>query len=76
MARNDSTRKAKQDHIGEPDPDLLTHIQTLGLSTVADYLGWCAQHGFTVSTRQRRPSPHPACPKPTTGLLSQGHRSP
>jgi hypothetical protein len=50
MARNDSTRKPKNDRTDEPDPDLLTHIQSLGLSTVADYLGWCALHGFSRRT--------------------------
>src|SRR5690349_17943316 len=50
MARNDSTRKPKQDRTCDPDPDLLEHIQSLGLSTVEDYLGWCARHGFSRRT--------------------------
>jgi hypothetical protein len=50
MARNDSTRKPKKDRSDDPDPDLLAHIRSLGLSTVADYLGWCARHGFSRRT--------------------------
>jgi hypothetical protein len=50
MARNDSTRKPKQDCTAEPDPDLLAHIRSLGLSTVEDYLAWCARHGFSRRT--------------------------
>jgi hypothetical protein len=48
MDRHD--RKPKKDRIDEPDPDLMTHIRSLGLSTVQDYLGWCAQHGFSRRT--------------------------
>ncbi|HEV3263202.1 MAG TPA: hypothetical protein VG013_40580 [Gemmataceae bacterium] len=43
-------RKPKKDRNNEPDPALLTHIRSLGLSTVEDYLGWCAQHGFSRRT--------------------------
>src|SRR5262245_34844152 len=43
-------RKPKKDRTDEPDPDLMTHIQSLGLSTVEDYLGWCARHGFSRRT--------------------------
>lgn len=50
MARYDSMRKLKKDRTDEPDPDLLTHIHSLGLSTVEDYLGWCARHGFSRRT--------------------------
>ena len=50
MARHDSTRKPKKDRTDAPDPDLLAHIQSLGLSTVEDYLGWCARHGFSRRT--------------------------
>jgi hypothetical protein len=50
MARNDFTRKPKKDRTDAPDPDLLAHIQSLGLSTVADYLGWCARNGFSRRT--------------------------
>jgi len=42
--RND--RKPKKDRTNELDPDLLTHIRSLGLSTVEEYRGWCAQNGF------------------------------
>src|SRR5271165_4218794 len=44
MDRND--RKPKKGRTNEPDPDLLTHIRSLGLSTVEEYRGWCAQNGF------------------------------
>src|ERR1700741_1556367 len=50
MARNDFTRKPKKDRRDEPDPDLMAHIQSLGLLTVEDYLGWCARHGFSRRT--------------------------
>jgi chorismate mutase len=43
-------RKAKKDRTSEPDPDLVQHIQSLGLSTVEDYIAWCAQHGFSRRT--------------------------
>jgi hypothetical protein len=43
-------RKPKQDHSDEPDPDLLTHIRSLGLSCVEDYVSWCAEHGFSRRT--------------------------
>jgi hypothetical protein len=39
-------RKPKHDCTDDADPDLLTHIRSLGLSTVEDYIGWCARHGF------------------------------
>src|SRR5690348_2267317 len=43
------TRKPKQ--VSEQaDPDLLAHIRSLGLQTVAEYLGWCAQNGFSRRT--------------------------
>lgn len=48
MDRHD--RKPKKDRTNEPDPDVLTHIQSLGLTTVEDYIGWCAQHGFSRRT--------------------------
>jgi hypothetical protein len=50
MDRHD--RKPKKDCTDEPDPDLLMHIRSLGLSTVQDYLGWCAQHGFSRRTNK------------------------
>ena len=43
-------RKPRKDHTDEPDPDLLTHIQSLGLLCVEDYISWCAQHGFSRRT--------------------------
>jgi hypothetical protein len=48
MNRHD--RKMKKDRTDDLDPDLLTHIQSLGLATVEDYLGWCARHGFSRRT--------------------------
>jgi hypothetical protein len=48
MDRHD--RKPKKDRTDGPDPDLLTHIRSLGLATVGDYLGWCARHGFSRRT--------------------------
>ncbi len=38
--------KPKKDRTDKPDPGLLKHIQSLGLSTVEEYLGWCSQNGF------------------------------
>src|SRR5438445_13400800 len=48
MDRRD--RKPKKDRTDEPDPDLLMHIQSLGLATVEDYIGWCVQRGFSRRT--------------------------
>src|SRR5258708_321312 len=39
-------RKPKQT-VSEDDPDLLTHIRSLGLNTVAEYVGWCGGNGFS-----------------------------
>src|SRR5437763_4038029 len=50
MPRNECTHKPKKDRTDEPNPDLLTHIRSLGLSTVEEYLGWCARHGFSRRT--------------------------
>ena len=50
MARPRPTRKPKQDRADAPDPDLLEHVQSLGLSTVEDYVGWCGRHGFSRRT--------------------------
>ena len=36
MDRND--RKPKKDRTSEPDPDLLMHIRSLGLSNVEEYI--------------------------------------
>src|SRR5579884_667701 len=52
MARNDSNDKSKQDRNDEPDLDLLKHIRSLGLSSVEDYLRWCARHGFSRRTNK------------------------
>ncbi len=46
MAPNRSPRKPRTQRTEEPDPQLLAHIQSLGLATVDDYLAWCARHGF------------------------------
>ena len=35
-------RKPKQEVSDEPDPDLMLHVRSLGLKTVAEYVGWCA----------------------------------
>jgi hypothetical protein len=43
-------RKEKKDRTSEADPDLVQHIQSIGLSTVEDYIAWCAQHGFSRRT--------------------------
>lgn len=48
MDRHD--RKPKKDRVSEPDPDLLAHIQSLGLVAIEDYISWCAQHGFSRRT--------------------------
>ena len=48
MDRHD--RKPKKDRASEADPDLLAHIQTLGLVAIEDYISWCAQHGFSRRT--------------------------
>ena len=50
MGRND--RKPKQERTNQPDPSLLTHIRSLGLSTVEEYAAWCAQHGFGRQMRK------------------------
>lgn len=50
MDRHD--RKPKKDRTDEPDADLLTHIQSLGLATVEDYIGWCARFGFSRRTNK------------------------
>jgi hypothetical protein len=47
MDRHD--RKPKKDRT-EPDPALLSHIRSLGLETVEEYIGWCARHGFSRRT--------------------------
>src|SRR5438874_663446 len=39
-------RKPKKDRFTDPDPDLLKHIQSLGLVGVEDYIAWCVEHGF------------------------------
>ncbi|MCA9017980.1 MAG: hypothetical protein KDA77_21835, partial [Planctomycetaceae bacterium] len=36
------------------DPDLLQHIQLLGLETVKEYRQWCVQNGFQNHIRKRR----------------------
>ena len=43
-------RNEKKDRTSEADPDLVQHIQSIGLSTVEDYIAWCAQHGFSRRT--------------------------
>jgi hypothetical protein len=42
--------KPKKDRAEDPEPDLLAHIQSLGLSTVEDYIDWCARHKFSRRT--------------------------
>jgi hypothetical protein len=43
-------RKPKHEIGDESDPDLTLHVRSLGLKTVAEYVGWCAQHGFSRRT--------------------------
>jgi hypothetical protein len=50
MALNDSTRKPKKDPTDQADPDLRAHISSLGLTSVEDYIAWCARHGFSRRT--------------------------
>jgi hypothetical protein len=56
MSRND--RKPKADRTCEPDPYLQSHIRSLGLSAVDEYVAWCLRHGFGRRTdkdwRQRQ----------------------
>lgn len=47
MSPTTSTKKAKQDSAAEADPALLRHIESLHLGSVAEYLDWCSQHGFS-----------------------------
>ncbi len=39
-------RRGDQAVAAEPDPDLIRHIRSLGLQTVAEYRRWCADNGF------------------------------
>lgn len=50
MARNDQIRKPKKEVGTEPDPDLLAHVESLGLTAIDDYVAWCARHGFSRRT--------------------------
>lgn len=50
MAQTDPIRKPKPEFSDAPDPDLLRHIQSLGLRTIPEYVAWCAQHGFSRRT--------------------------
>lgn len=47
MARFDSIRKPKKVRAEGPDPDMLSHIRSLGLRGVEEYLDWCSRHGFS-----------------------------
>lgn len=47
MKLHDQIRKPKGADADKPDPDLIAHIELLGLKTVDDYLAWCALHGFS-----------------------------
>lgn len=49
MARPDCVRKPKKDP-APPDPDLLRHIEALGLRSVEAYVEWCGAHGFSRRT--------------------------
>jgi hypothetical protein len=53
MARNDFTRKSKKSRTDAPDPDLVAHVRSLGLSSVEEYRAWCARHGFSRRTDKR-----------------------
>lgn len=46
MNLRDQIRKAKNADADKPDPDLIAHMESLGLKTVDDYVAWCALHGF------------------------------
>jgi len=52
MARHDRVKKLKKPADEPPDPDLLAHVLALGLSTVEDYIAWCARHGFSRRTQK------------------------
>jgi hypothetical protein len=47
---DDQTPPSPQATAAEPDPDLLRHIEALGLKTTDDYIAWCARHGFSRRT--------------------------
>jgi hypothetical protein len=47
MARHELVKKSKKPAAAAPDPDLLAHVRALGLSTIAEYVAWCARHGFS-----------------------------
>jgi hypothetical protein len=47
MALNKDLRKPIQPPTEEPDSEVLTHIQSLGLHTVEEYQEWCGIHGFS-----------------------------
>ncbi|MBN70667.1 MAG: hypothetical protein CME32_15470, partial [Gimesia sp.] len=36
------------------DPELLAHLQCLGLKTLGEYRQWCVENGFRTSLRKRR----------------------
>ncbi len=42
--------KPKKDRADEVDRDLLSHINSLGLATIAEYLEWCVRNGFSRRT--------------------------
>jgi hypothetical protein len=48
MALNKSLRKSKQ-HPAD-DPDLRSHIESLGLRSEGEYTAWCREHGFSPRT--------------------------
>lgn len=48
MAHNCSIRKSKQPPAD--DSQLLAHIRSLGLTSVEEYVAWCARHGFSRRT--------------------------
>jgi PcfJ-like protein len=36
----------------DTDPELLKHVESLGLKTVAEYIDWCSRHGFSRRTKK------------------------
>src|SRR6478672_1004670 len=50
MSRHEPVKKPKKPADEPPDPDLLAHVHALGLSSVEEYVTWCARHGFSRRT--------------------------
>lgn len=50
MARTNRIPKLKLFTDDQPDAELLAHVGSLGLVTVAEYVAWCARNGFSRRT--------------------------